>query len=194
MNSFTGGLRLTARPLTITRAPRPSHRSAPASRATSSRTPKGSCSPWAREADSWPSTAMAPSKRSMSAATSPSRSAPMAASTSCTPTAISYPLRPARSARRTSIVASRSIVADTTGDLYKLYTTGALSVMPVGSTTWTPVLTNVKSVTPSAGGVNVLTNAGVDWQFLGTAGTRDSRAASGVHRRRDRHRRAERRP
>ncbi|HUY31343.1 MAG TPA: putative Ig domain-containing protein, partial [Pirellulales bacterium] len=64
-----------------------------------------------------------------------------------------------------------AIVADTTGDLYKLYTTGALSVMCAGSTTWTPLLTNVKSVTPSGGGASVLTNAGVDWQYLGTAGT-----------------------
>ena len=66
----------------------------------------------------------------------------------------------------------RSIVIDATGDLYKLYTDGALSVMPFDSTAWTPVLTNVKSVTPSAEGVNVVTNDGVDWQFLATTGTR----------------------
>ncbi len=143
--------------------------------------------------------------------------------------------------------AIKAIVNDTTGDLYKLYLSGALSVMAVGSMTWTPVLTDVSSVTPSgaitaatwvsgvatittpaglpqgfsvgqsvtisgmtptgyngtftiasvlgatqftyalttnpgaatafgsvapsAGGVNVLTNVGVDWQFLGAAGT-----------------------
>ena len=65
----------------------------------------------------------------------------------------------------------QAIVADTTGDLYKLYTTGALSVMPAGSTTWTSLLTNVKSVTPSGNGVNVLTKAGVDWQYVGTTAT-----------------------
>ncbi len=65
----------------------------------------------------------------------------------------------------------QAIVADATGDLYSLYTSGALIVMPVGSRTWTPVLTNVKAVTPTGGGVNVLTNAGVDWQFAGTTGT-----------------------
>ena len=63
------------------------------------------------------------------------------------------------------------IVADASGDLYKLYATGALSAMQVGSTTWMPVLTNVNSVTASGGGVNVVTNAGLDWQFAGTTGT-----------------------
>jgi hypothetical protein len=65
----------------------------------------------------------------------------------------------------------QALVPDTTGDLYKLSAAGALSVMPAGSSTWTPVLTSVKSATPSGGGVNVLTNAGVDWQYTGAAGT-----------------------
>ena len=83
----------------------------------------------------------------------------------------------------------QSLLEDTGGDLYLLYSSGVLDAMAAGTTSFVQVETNVKSIelTNNNTTLNALTNAGNDWQFNGTVGTFFGRAEPGVHHRRRRH-------
>ncbi|HEX4609043.1 MAG TPA: invasin domain 3-containing protein, partial [Urbifossiella sp.] len=66
----------------------------------------------------------------------------------------------------------QTAAADSAGNVYKLYANGSLEVLPAGMSTWSSLRSDAASLALTADGsqADIVTAAGYDWHYSGTAG------------------------